>query len=66
MREHPEARALAARGNVAERQVAELRKIRRMVVAKDAPGAKEKAKAINERIAAVMTRFNREVAQAAR
>jgi len=60
IKEHPGANVLAARGNVAERQVAALRKMRRAVVARDLPGSTEKVLALNERIALVMTRFNRE------
>ena len=60
IKEHPGANVLAARGNVAERQVAALRKMRRAVVARDLPGSTEKVRALNERIALVMTRFNLE------
>ncbi len=64
MKENPGAAALAARGNAAERQVAKLRKFRREIAAKDAPGSMAKVKSLNERIAVVMTRFNMDVARA--
>jgi hypothetical protein len=64
LQDHPGAMALAARGNAAEKQVAALRKMRHAVVKRDAPDAAERAQALNNRIAAVMTRFNREVSLA--
>jgi hypothetical protein len=54
LRENPKAGALAARGDVAERQIRALRKMR------DATDDVQKAKAINERMANVMRSFNRD------
>ncbi len=58
--DHPGAISLAARGNVAERQVAALRKARHAVTMKGGADEVSKVRAINERIANVMRNFNRD------
>lgn len=60
LRDNPGAIELAARGNVAERQVAALRKIRPEAVKEDGPDKAAKVREVNERMAAVMRGFNRE------
>ena len=59
--DHPGAISLAARGNVAERQVAALRKARHDVVTKGGPDEVSKVREINEKMAVVMRNFNKEV-----
>jgi hypothetical protein len=54
LRDNPTAGALAARGDIAERQIRALRKMR------DATDDVEKSKAINERMANIMRSFNRD------
>jgi len=58
--DHPGATSLAARGNVAERQVSALRKARHAVTMKGGTDEASKVRVINERIANVMRNFNRE------
>ncbi|HEV6963940.1 LPD38 domain-containing protein [Roseateles sp.] len=58
--------ALVGAGNAAERQIANLRKARRAVIASGRDGAKEEAEAINGQIGEIMGRLNRDVAQARR
>ncbi len=61
LQEHPQAVELAALGNAAERQVRELRGIRRGIVNRGEPDAVSRAREVNERMAAVMRGFNRQV-----
>lgn len=61
LQEHPRALELAALGNAAERQVRELRGIRRGIVSRGEPDAAGRAREVNERMAAVMRGFNRQV-----
>mgnify|MGYP000945787674 FL=1 len=60
LQEHPHAVELAALGNAAERQVRELRGIRRGIVSRGEPDAVSRAREVNERMAAVMRGFNRQ------
>ena len=60
LRENPHAIELAALGNAAERQVRELRGIRRGIVSRGEPDATARAREINERMAEVMRNFNRQ------
>jgi len=62
--DHPGAIELAARGNVAERQVSALRKLRHDVVKADGPDTAGRVRDVNERMAAVMRGFNREAGSA--
>jgi hypothetical protein len=61
LQEHPHALELAALGNAAERQVRELRGIRRGILSRGEPDAVSRAREVNERMAAVMRGFNRQV-----
>ncbi len=58
--EHPGAIELAARGNLAERQVRALRRLRHDVVTGDGPDTAGRVRAVNQRRAAMMHGFNRE------
>jgi hypothetical protein len=60
LQEHPHALELAALGNAAERQVRELRGIRRGILSRGEPDAASRAREVNERMAAVMRGFNRQ------
>ena len=60
LQEHPRAVELSALGNAAERQVRELRGIRRGIVNRGEPDAVSRAREVNERMAAVMRGFNRQ------
>lgn len=61
LQEHQREVDLAARGNAAERQVRELRRIRRGIVSRGEPDAASRAREVNEQMAGVMRGFNREV-----
>ena len=63
LRDNPGALELAARGNVAEKQVSLLRNMRHEEVKADRPDSVAKVRAINEQMAGVMRGFNREAAR---
>lgn len=55
---------LVAQGNAAERQVRELRKMRREIVSQGLPDSKEQSKQINAQISGIMKDLNREYSRA--
>lgn len=57
---------LVQRGNVAERHISKIRKVRRMVVEKAEPGYQERVKELDKLIGETMANLNREVAKALR
>ena len=63
LQDNPQAVALAAQGNAAERQASLLRKMRSEIVERGGPDKAARVREVNERIAAVMRGFNRQVDQ---
>lgn len=63
LRENPAAMAMAAQGNAAERQASLLRKMRSGLVEQGGADKVARVREVNERIAAVMRGFNRQVDQ---
>ena len=57
---------LVQRGNVVERHITQIRKVRRMVVEKAEPGYQERVKELDKRIGDAMAELNREVTKARR